>query len=1015
MQLSITCIKKPVFTIVLNLIVIVLGLIFGSRLQIRDTPNINPPVITVQSNYAGADAFFMEEQVTNRIEDAVKTTTGLDFMTSDSSVGESSVVLVFKLDTDIEIALNDVRSKVSNITYLFPEDMRAPAVSKVDSDSFPSFFINIDSDRHDGLELTRIADNLVKTSLEKLSDVGSTAFFGSKVYSMNIFPDNLKMLQHKVSPLEIEQAVRAQNKDYPAGFIKSKVRIFTLRLNSSLSSVQEFENIIIRKNPDGSLLKLSDVATVSLSEQENNIYLRYKGNNSMILGLIVQSDANIITLSNNATAELEKIKKNLPQGVNLSIAYDAALPVKESIKSVFITIFEAIILVAIVTYLFLGSIKITLIPLVTIPISLIGSLIFMYLCNFSINNFTLLAMILAIGLVVDDAIVMLENIFRHAHELGKSALQAAYDGSKEIAFAVVAMTITLAAVFMPVGFIEGFLGKLFIEFAWTLAFCVLFSGFVALTLSPMMSSRMVEISNSPKIKILQKFDYLLDRVQGLYVKGLKLLLNNKKYFFLACGVLIMLLGSVVSGVDKVFIPEEDQGFLQVMFNGPEGSSINETTNVVMQTEKIMNKEKDLDHFFSVIGWQGENKAVAFVPLVDWSLRNRSQDEIKNSLNEQFRYISGMSVSALSPRLMGGGGSDKIISFNLQTSDDYDLLDRFSNIFIQRMNENNELFQNVERDFYAATPTLDVVINRDKAYQYGIDLFTIGNTLQLLVAGKEIGNFILGKDVYNVIIQYQKEQRSSANSVKNILLKTRNNNVVPIEAIADIKYTSSIKSYKHYDSDRSVNISSDLAPGANLTKAIAVIEKIKQEIIGNNNIYVKYIGEIDRMNESSSSIFLTFLFAIVFIYLVLSAQFESFSDALLILLTVPFSVVGGILSLFLFNNTINMYSNIGLVTLIGLVTKNSIMIVEFTNQLKEEGENLLDAVVKAAKIRLRPILMTSIATICGSIPLLFATGAGAASRRSIGIVIFGGMIIGTIFTVFVIPVLYHSFKRERESK
>ncbi len=1010
MTFSSLCIKRPVFTIVLSLIVLVLGAVSYTKLQIRDTPNIMPPIVSVEAIYPGADALYMEKQITTRIEKVLKNVKNLDSMSSASKLGSSVITLLFKLDADIEIALNDVRSKIADLNTIFPDDMKQPSVSKLDLDSWPSMWISINSDRHDNLELTRIADEYIKSELERLPSVGSSIIFGGRNYVMKIEPDNAGLFQHKISPFEIEYAIINQNKDYPAGTIKSDSRNFSLRLNASLNNTKEFGNIIIKKYQDGTVIKLRDIARISLEPLETNVILRYNGKRSIAIGLIKQSTANIIELSNNARKELGKIKKNLPAGVQIEIAHDIAIPLKESIKEVFYTIFEAVILVGLVTYIFLASATITLIPLVTIPISLIGTFAAMYFCGFSINIFTLLAMILAIGLVVDDAIVMLENIVRHKNEFGKTSMQAAYDGANEIGFAVIAMTITLASVFLPVGLIEGFLGKLFIEFAWTLAFCVLFSGFVALTLTPMMTSRMIGDVEHKKPRILQSFDLYFNILQAKYVDYLGVAIENKKRFFAICSSSVILLIISVNYIPKIFAPEEDQAFLQVFFSGPEGSSVKESEKSVLRAEEIMQKDKDIFGFFAVIGWGGGESGMAFVPLTEWSKRKRSHQDIKGDLNAQFSKIPGMSIFAVSPRSLGSGGSEKMVEFDLQSSLTYEELDILSNNFIDQMKQNS-IFQNVERDFKSSTPTIDILVNRENAYRYGANLETIGRTVQYLIAGRTVGDFRMGNDIYNVMLQYPEAQRTNPDDLKRILIKTDNNNIVPLESVAKIIEKITVQEYRHYNTAKSITITSDLSSGASLADAVNAVDQIAKNALNKDNTKIGYLGQIKQMQDSTNSIIVIFGFAMIFIFLILAAQFESFLDAILILLVVPFSITGGVLGLYLSGDTINMYSNIGLVTLIGLITKNSIMIVEFANHLREKGAEIQDAALESAKLRLRPILMTSIATVCGAMPLVFATGAGAAARNSIGIVIVYGMTIGTLFTIFVIPVMYQTFKKK----
>ncbi|HJD64891.1 MAG TPA: efflux RND transporter permease subunit [Rickettsia endosymbiont of Diachasma alloeum] len=1007
MLLSEICIKRPVFAIVLSLVILVLGTIFFTKLQIRGTPDISIPIININAFYAGADALYMEKEITTRIEKALKTVKNLDYITSQSSTGQSSITLSFLLSTDIEVALNDVRSKISDITYMFPQDMKAPSVAKLDADSFPSLFISVESEQYNDLELTKIVEDYLQTPLDKLESVGQSQIYGGNEYIMRIEPDPKKLYQHKISLLDIEVAIKEQNKDYPAGNIKTGINNFIVTLEGSLSKPEEFGNIII-KVQDNSIIKLQDIAKVYLTAPDNEVLFRYNGKNSIALGLIKESKANVIDLSNDVTKELEKLKDSFPKGISLNIAYDGAKPVRASIYAVFQTIFEALILVILVTYLFLASAKITLIPFVTIPVSLIGTFSVMYAMGFSINIFTLLAMILAIGLVVDDAIVMLENIFRY-NEMGHKPMEAALLASKEIGFAIIAMTITLAAVFLPVGFIDGFVGKLFIEFAWTLAFCVLFSGFVALTLTPMMSSRMITKHNAPTLKFLVKFNELLQLIQDRYIYYLNLTFDNKKKFVLIIVASFVVLIISFKFVQKTFIPQEDDGFLQLSFKGPEGSSLEHSTEIVIEAEKILANYKDIAGYLMVIGAGGSDNVFSFVPLKDWKQRSRSQETIKNMLNKQFSEIAGMKVFAMNPRSMVSSGGGSPIEFTIQTNLEYDDLDKISQQFIDIMKA-NPIFSNVNRNLQSAMPTIAIEINRDKAYLYGMNMANIGKTVQYLLAGQQVGDFRMGNDLYEVMLQFNQKDRSSISDFSKILIPTKNNNMLPLESIANITEKISVKSYSHYNNSKSVTISSDLSPDSKIEDAINEINKIAAKLLDSSNTILEYIGAIKQMKEADSNMLLTFGFALIFIYLVLAAQFESFVDPLLILLAVPFSITGGVLALWISGNSLNMYSNIGLITLIGLITKNSMMIVEFANQLKEKGANIRNAILEACTLRLRPILMTTLAAVVGSMPLIFATGAGAAARNSIGLVIVGGLSIGTIFTIFVIPVIYQTFKK-----
>ncbi|WP_341762324.1 efflux RND transporter permease subunit [Candidatus Tisiphia endosymbiont of Melanophora roralis] len=1010
MYLSEICIKRPVFATVLSLVVVILGAVFFTKLQIRGIPDISFPVITVYANYPGADALYMEKEITTRIEKALKTVKNLDTITSQSTTSSSHIVLRFLSSVDIETALNDVRSKISDISYIFPQGMSMPYVAKMDADNFPSLYLSISSDVYDDLQLTQIVQDSVKTILEKLETIGQVEIYGAKDYSMRIEPDPVKLYQHKMSVLEIESAIKKQNIYYPAGTIKTTARDFTVRLDGSLSKLEEFEKIIL-KVKDANILKLRDIAKIYLAPPDTEVIFRYNGKNSIALGLIKQSKANILDLSKEVRYSLDKIKKNLPKGITIDIAHDSSIPVRASIRSVFFTIMEALVLVMVVIYLFLASVKITLIPFVTVPISLIGTFIVMYYLGFSINIFTLLAMILAIGLVVDDAIVMLENIFRY-NEMGHSPIEAAFLASKEIGFAIVAMTITLVSVFLPIGFIDGFIGKLFIEFAWTLAFCVLFSGFVAITLTPMMASRMINKNVQPPLGFLVKFDQFIKLVQGKYLYYLDLALDHKKKFSLIIALSLVVLVVSFIFVKKVFIPQEDDGFLQIFFTGPQGSSIKQSEKIVAEAEKILSPHKDIAGYLTIIGSGGSNSAFAFVPLKDWKERLMSQEDIKNMLNKQFQQIAGMSIFAQNPPSLVSGNARNAVEFTLQTSLEYDELDQISQKFVNKMKK-DPVFINVGSDLNSSMPTIDVIVNRDKAYLLGVSLENIGITLQYLLAARKIGDFRMGNNLYDITMQYNLKYRNSTDHFSKILIPTNKptNNLLPLSVVANMVEKVSIESYNHYNNSRSVTISSGLAPKQKITDAINSINTIADELLDSSTTTLEYIGEIKRMTESQSNLIVTFLFALLFIYLVLSAQFESFTDPILILIAVPFSITGGVLMLLICGNTLNMYSNIGLITLIGLITKNSIMIVEFANNLRDQGLTVREAVTRASSLRLRPILMTTLATIFGAMSLVISSGAGAAAQNSIGLVIVGGMSIGTLFTIFVIPVLYQSFKRE----
>lgn len=1003
MFLSSLCIRRPVFATVLSLIIVLLGLMFYAKLQIRGIPDIDPPVITIEAHYHGADAAYMEHNITSVIEKALRTLKNVDHVESTTSSGNSSINIIFTLNANIEESLNDVRAKITSVSNFFPNGMTTPTITKMDSASRPGFWIVAQSKAHSDLQLTDILYQNTVKGLEKINSVGKVQMFGARYYTMSVMPDPNALYALKITPEEIEKAIKSQNKDYPAGYIKTDSYNYILQLKGQLSSEEEFKNIIIRTTKNGTI-KLGQIATVKIEPYDEDEILRYNGEKSIAIGLVKKSKANLIELSDDVHKALPELQANLPKTIKLSVAYDASVSVKESIYAVFFTIFEALILVISVMYLFLRSIKITIIPFVTIPVSLIGTISFMYACGFTINTFTLLAMTLAIGLVVDDAIVMLENIFRH-HENGEDALTASFKGSKEISFAIVAMTITLASVFLPIGFVEGFVGKIFIEFAWTLAFCVLVSGFVALTLTPMMASRMIGHDNHHPPKFVESFHLWTIWLETKYSEKLDWLLKHNKEFWIICigSIIVLIISSIF--VKKVFSPEEDVSALIFNAIGPEGSNIQQTSYVMNDVDKVLSTHNDILGYFTISSGCC-SEANGYIILKALNKRHKSQSKIGEELNKSLSQIPGMSISVFNPRSLASGNAKQDIEFHLHSDGTWENLDIISQKFLDQM-RNSEIFGEPQKTLKTSIPTLDVIVDRDIAQIYGVSLENIGNTLQYLMSGREVGRFTVGDDTYEVTLRYAKDDKNKISDLNKIFLKNKDGKMLHLSSIAKINEKVSIKSYRHYDGDKSVAISASLNNGYKVSDAIKYLDNLSDKIdLKEHNIKLEYLGEIKRMQETNTSMLITFGLALMFIYLVLSAQFESFKDPLIILCAVPFSITGGVLALLLAFDSLNLYSNIGLITLVGLVTKNSIMIVEFTNQLRIQGYDLLNALKESTRLRFRPILMTTMATIFGALPLVFASGTGSEVRASIGLVIVGGMLIGTLFTVFIIPCIYY---------
>jgi HAE1 family hydrophobic/amphiphilic exporter-1 len=1001
MLISEICIKRPVFATVLNLIILLIGAVSFSKLSIRSVPDVDPPLIVVTSSYDGASAQYMEKNITNLIEKTMRSVKSVDYIASSSSVGSSAVTIFFKLNADLDKALSDVRSKISEISFGFPSDMRIPQAAKQDAGSFPSLWLIIGSKNHDPLSLTDIIEKQVLIQLERINSVGVALVRGGKYYTVKVNLDPLKLYRYKITPLELESIIKSQNIDYPAGDIKTDKINFTVNLDSRIKSPEEFKDIVL-KNLDGRIIKLIDVADISFEAAEEDSILKFNGQKAIAIGLIKQSKSNILDLSKDVQKQLPKIQASMPEGVTIKVAYDQAKPVAASIHSVVHAVIESLVLVFLVVYLFLGSGRITVIPFVTIPISLIGTFAFMHFCGFSINTFSLLAMVLAIGLVVDDAIVVLENTYRYK-EQGLDSFQAAIKSIKEIGFAIVAMTTTLAAVFLPIGFLEGFIGRLFVEFAWTLAFCVILSGFVAITLTPMMCSKLIETQNQSSIPwFVLRFWTMVNYLEQTYIKLLDLAFKNYKTFITICLSAIKLLFICFYFANKTFAPQEDDGVLQMIVSTPEGSSLPRAEKASQLIQDVILPYKEVENLISITSASG---GFGFIMLKDWAERSKSQQDIRNRLNIELAQIPHAAAFAINLPSAISGPMQKPVEFNLQGLNcSLEELSLIADQFIAKLRE-YKYFSNIDKSLKTSTPGIDITIDKDKAQAYGLSTAAIGTTLRYLVAGKNVGDFLMNDLVYEIIMRFALENRSHVTDLTKIYIRSDIGQMIPLSMVAKIQESSKIQAYKHYNNVKAINISADLSDGTSLAIAADTISKITQNTLDINKVKMEFLGNLKRMQEQSSALLFIFGLSLLFIYLVLSAQFESFKDPLIILLSVPFSIVGALIALLICGNSINLYSNIGMITLIGLVTKNAIMIVEFANQLKDHGTSVLSSIMQSAQIRFRPILMTSMSTALGALPLVFATGGGAAARVSIGLVIVGGMLTGTVFTLFVIPFLY----------
>jgi multidrug efflux pump len=1005
MILSDTSIRRPVLATVMNLIVLLVGVICYDRLAVRLIPNVDTPIVTVATSYPGANAQVVESQITTPIEEGLAGIEGIDYIQSVSRAEQSQVSIRFRLDRDPDGAASDVRDRVAQARDFLPEEAREPIVQKQEADAQPIIYLAFSSDRHSELEIADVAERLVKDRVQTISGVAQAQVYGSR-YAMRVWLDTDRLAAYELSPADVEDALRQQNVEVPAGRVESTEREFTVLSETDLRTPEQFEAIIL-KDAGGYLVRLRDVARVELGANNERFRARYNGRNAVPLGIVKQATANPLDISAGLKELLPQITETLPEGMKVEMAYDSTVFIEASIESVYETIVEAILLVVVVIFLFLRNFRATLIPLVTIPVSLIGAFALMYAFGFTINTLTLLAMVLAIGLVVDDAIVMLENIYRHIEE-GMAPFEAAIKGSREIAFAVVAMTLTLAAVYVPMAFSTGRTGKLFIEFALTLAGAVIVSGFTALTLSPMMCSKLLR--HEKKHNRAYEFgERLLNGLTGGYRRALRGVLRAR---YAVLGIAVLVVGALVFLLLRLpseLAPQEDQGFVIGFGIAPEGASVEYTDRYARQMEALFAQIPEVQRYFQIVGFPTITQTIGFVGLVPWNERERSAQEIQGQLFPQFMGIPGILAFPVLPPPLGQEGFGQPISFVVQTTGSWDELQEIVNGVLARMAENPNL-TNPDTDLKLNKPELKIDVDREKIAAVGTNVEDVGRTLETLLGGRNVTRFKRGSEQYDVIVQIEDEARRTPDALNNIYVPGMGNTMVQLANLVTVRESVAAKELNHFNRLRSATINAGLAPGYSMGDALDFMEQALREVAPEAPYDLD--GQSREFRESASSIAIMFVLALAFIYLVLAAQFESFIDPFIILFSVPLAICGALLALTLTGGSMNIYSQIGLITLIGLISKHGILIVEFANQLQEQGKSKLDAVQQSAALRLRPILMTTGAMVLGALPLAIATGAGAEARRQIGWVIVGGISFGTLLTLFVVPVVYLLLSRKR---
>ncbi|OJX14014.1 MAG: hypothetical protein BGO77_01460 [Caedibacter sp. 37-49] len=1022
MNLTDICIRRPVLSTVMSLVIILLGIVTWTRLQVRQYPNVDEPKISIITQFEGASPEIIEAQVTKPLEDALSGIEGLYLMTSSSEVEESRITLVFELNRPIEAAANDVRDRISRIRNKLPNDVSDPRIKKADADAFPFMYLAVFSDRHDTKDIADYARRFLESQLEVINGVSSVEIFGGGEYEMHIYLDPVKMASYQVTAEDVAQALKKQNIEKPAGRIITKDREITVTTKAALSTEKDFNNLIIFER-DGYLVRLSDVGEAKLDAIDTRSRVRFNDKNAVAIGLIKQSIANPLDIARAVKKQLPRLREGLPRGMKMEIANDKTVYIERSIEEVYHTLFEATVLVILVILAFLRSFRAVIVPIVTIPVSLIGAFALMYALGFTINTLTLLALVLAIGLVVDDAIIVLENIYRHIED-GMHPITAAFKGAKEISFAVVAMTITLAAVYAPIALSTGQTGRLFTEFALTLAGSVLISGFVALTLSPMMCSRLLTSHTSNPTRHTNnlfakywdvfevKSGQVLDYIDVLYETFLKKALV-KRWTVLGIGLIIASLGYYIfREMPSELIPREDQGIVNARAIPPYGANIDFTNKYMLQVDSIMKGIPEMEKRLTLVNVPGESTILGV--LSPWEKRKRRSQEIVEGLRDPMYDVTGLSVTpSVGGKSLVGGLTDTPVEVVIETTKTYKELVEMADGFMKTLHGLGAL-QDIYADYGAEGQELVVTVDRDKAASLGIDVSTIGESLDTLISGRSPSKFKRENKLYNVKVWLEEDYRRSADDLSMVFLrgsKDRKETMVPLSEIVEISKRLAPTAISHFSGLRSVTFSAKLRDGFSLGNTLQLIKEQGYKMLPEGT-RIDFAGESRRYLEESSNILLIFGLALIFIFLVLSAQYESYIDPLIILFSVPLSLAGGIFLLKIFGQTINLYSQIGLITLIGLITKHGILIVDFANKLKADGLSRLDAVIEASRLRLRPILMTTFAMVLGAVPLAFASGAGAESRRPIGLVIVGGMTLGTLFTLFVVPAIYTFLSRKK---
>ncbi|TXD84950.1 efflux RND transporter permease subunit [Subsaximicrobium wynnwilliamsii] len=1017
MSLSTLSIKRPVLTIVMNLTLVLFGIIGFTYLGVREFPSIDPAQISVSTSYSGANADIIESQITEPLEKSINGIDGIRNMTSSSNQGSSRINIEFNLDKNLEEAANDVRDKVSQAVRSLPQDIDAPpVVSKADADSRAIISMTVQSDNKNILELTDYADNVLAQRLQTIPGVSSVQIWGQRRYAMRMWIDPIKLASYGVTVAEVREALLSQNVELPSGKLTGANTELTVKTIGNLSNEEEFNDIIITSE-GGRVVRFSDVGRATLEAENMETKLSDSGQPMVALAIVPQPGANYVAIADDFYAEFEKLKEALPEDFKLNVVIDDTLFVKRAITEVVETLGISIVLVILVIFFFFRNWSMALRPLIDIPVSLIATFFIMWMFGFSINVLTLLAIVLATGLVVDDGIVVTENIYKKVEE-GMSPIEAAIKGSNEIFMAVISISVTLAAVFLPVIFLEGFVGRLFREFGIVIGAAVLISAFVSLSLTPMLNAYMMKPGKQNQTKFYRVTEGYFVKMNKAYASSLGKFMKNKWWSFPVLIVCIVMIGVFYSLLQKETAPYDDRSYIRLSVSAPEGASYDYMDRFMNEITELINDsipEKKVSLIITSPGWGSSsvNSGLAIISLVDPSDRERSQKEIAEDLTKWTRTFENARTSVSeSPTIAVNRRGGMPIQYIVQAPNFEKLKEKIP-LFMEEA-ENNAVFANTDVDLKFNKPEIYVTIDRNKAKSLGVSVLDVAQTLQLALSGQRFGYFMMNGKQYQVIGQFDQKDRNAPMDLKSMFVKNDKGELIQMDNLVTTEEQSSPPQLFHNNRYMSATVSASLAPGMSINDGIEAMESIRDKVL-DDSFTTDLGGESRDFVESSSNTLFAFGLALLLIFLILAAQFESFIDPFVIILTVPMAVAGALFSLWLFGQTWNIFSQIGTIMLIGLVTKNGILIVEFANQLREEGLSKHQAIMKASESRLRPILMTSLTIALGALPIALSLGAASTSRIGMGVVIIGGTMFSLVLTLFVIPSIYMLWSREKKKR